>query len=309
MDIAKYIGLYLQNNRYCCLQGLGNIEIKRIPAKRNGEQLEAPTYTATLQQVGSIDDAFPNFVANIEHISIAKASNEISDFIKKAKATLAEGGEVSIPGIGTYTLVNHKLNFNLDPAFKFQENNLHFPKIELKQDDASLNNDPLFGDYSANEDNSNKSSFNWNLIAFWGIVLLIVGGVAYWAISYFSDKQDQITEVIEAPKPAIEPSVNAPIVQIDSNTIDTTIQNNTPTVTGDSIVLKFLIHTYNTFDKADKRAKKLTSFGYQNLSVFTIDSTTHQVISTLKIHPNDSTRFKDSLSKNLNPSGGVTIIK
>jgi hypothetical protein len=85
MDIAKYVGLYLLKNKYCCLQGLGNVEIKRTVSQHDGKELRSGSYYATLNPLGSIDDAFPNFVANTEQVVLPRHLMRLVHLFRRAK--------------------------------------------------------------------------------------------------------------------------------------------------------------------------------------------------------------------------------
>ena len=39
MDVVKYIGLYLLKNHHVNIHGLGNLELRTIPAKHDGEAI------------------------------------------------------------------------------------------------------------------------------------------------------------------------------------------------------------------------------------------------------------------------------
>lgn len=305
MDIAKYIGLFLLKNKYCCLQGLGNLEILKTASVHNGKELTGGVYYTKLNPVGSIDDAFPNFIANIEQVSIAKASNEISEFIKSGKAILAAGGAIVIPSVGQYVLKNHQLHFELDSAFSMPTNNIVFPIAEAPKPvvDEPKNGEGKPYESYTNYNNYNKqSAVNWNIVALWAVIIIIGGSIIVWGIRYFMNQQtpesSEMVMQVEAP-------ITAPVTTavdsnaVDSNSVATVNPNDTPT-------FKFIIKEYSTLAKAEKKEKQLISYGY-NVSVANKDSNTFYVISTFKIMPTDTTKIKDSLTKLLNPAG-VTIM-
>lgn len=306
MDIAKYIGLFLLKNKYCCLQGLGNLEILKTASAHNGKELTGGVYYTKLNPVGSIDDAFPNFIANIEQVSIAKASNEISEFIKSAKAILAAGGAVVIPSVGQYVLKNHQLNFELDSAFSMPTNNIVFPIAEAPKPvvEEPKNGEGKPYESYTNYNNYNKqSAVNWNIVALWAVIIIIGGSILVWCIRYFTNQQPANTSEMVMQ---VEPQpVQAPSPAIDSLAVDSTVA--APVSTSDTPTFKFIIKEYSTLAKAEKKEKQLLSYGY-NVSITNKDSNTFYVISTFKIMPADTSKIKDSLTKLLNPSG-VTLLK
>lgn len=304
MDIAKYIGLFLLKNKYCCLQGLGNLEILKTASVHNGKELTGGVYYTKLNPVGSIDDAFPNFIANIEQVSIAKASNEISEFIKSGKAILAAGGAIVIPSVGQYILKNNVLQFELDAAFSMPTNNIVFPIAETPKpvvEEPKNGAEKPYESYTNYNNYNKQSAVNWNIVGLWAVIIVIGGSVLVWCIRYFMNQQaPENTEIVMQVETPQAPIVNT----IDSTSVDTTATtqvnpNDTPT-------FKFIIKEYSTLAKAEKKEKQLISYGY-NVSVANKDSNTYYVISTIKIMPSDTTKIKDSLTKLLNPSG-VTIM-
>lgn len=299
MDIAKYIGLYLLKNKYCCLQGLGNVEIKKTPAQHSGDKITSPSYTANLAPQGSIDDSFPNFVANNEHVSIAKASNEISDFIRNSKAKLANGESIIIPAVGQYIMLGNKLSFELDANFSLPTSPIHFPiaTTNLPNPTAPKAEEKLFETFN----NTNKpNAINWNMIAIWGIIIIISGSIIGWAVQYFNNQNATSTVMEEQVVPTSIPVAIA--IDTVANTPDSAAVAEIANNISDTPSYTFLIKEYNTLAKAEKRQKQLSSFGY-NVSLKTIDSNIHYVVSTIRALPADTAHIRDSLSRNLNPSG------
>lgn len=310
MDIAKYIGLFLLKNKYCCLQGLGNVEIKKSTATMGQNEINAGSFYATLDPVGAIDDSFPNFVANNEHVSIAKATNEISEFIRESKKLLATGASVTIPSVGQYIIKDNKLNFELDPHFVLPTKPMPFTVAEHPLStltETKTGDEPSFEAYNNFE---KQRAVNWNIVAFWGVIILIGGSILGWGIKYFMSQNSSL-EVVEP-----QPQINVATLDTAVNTIDSAALNNTTDSaaagqnanvnSSDTPSFTFVLKTCNTFAKAEKRQKQLAANGY-NVSVQSIDSTIHLVTTTLKVMAIDTSRVKDSLTKLLNPAG-VTIL-
>lgn len=308
MDIAKYVGLYLLKNKYCCLQGLGNVEIKRTAAQHDGKEMKSGSYYATLNPVGSIDDSFPNFVANNEHVSIAKASNEISEFIKESKAKMAAGASVVIPSVGQYVMKGQQLHFELDAAFAMPNNPLLFPIAETPKstlDDLKINDEPSFESYN---NYTKHRAVNWNIVAFWGIVIIIGASIIGWGVRYLMNQQSAaptMVEQIEKPTVPIAATVVTDTT-LAANADSTMAASNVAANASDTPSFKFIIKEYNNLAKAEKKQKQLFSYGY-NVGVVNKDSTTFYVVSTIKVMPADTAKIKDSLSKLLNPSGVVIM--
>src|SRR5690606_38950538 len=133
MDIAKYIGIYLLKNEYCYLPGIGSLQVLKRSAHFNKEtlQTDAPGYEVVfLKGVGSVDDAFANFIANNERVSIAHASNHIKDYCASAKQSLLSGSELVIPGIGKLKTVdaNNNIIFETEPGLRIQGKSIPFFK-------------------------------------------------------------------------------------------------------------------------------------------------------------------------------------
>lgn len=309
MDIAKYIGLYLLKNKYCCLQGLGNVELKKTAATHVGNELKSAAYYATLNPVGSIDDAFPNFVANNEQVSIAKASNEISEFIKESKAKIAAGGTVIIPSVGQYLQKNNQLHFELDPAFSMANTSLPFPKPEAPkpvEKVADNKEEKPYENFNSYNNYNKPSGVNWNIVAFWGVIIIIFGSIIGWGVRYFMHQQNNNVETTQQVEQAIAPPSVAPVL-IDSAAKAKADSAATVVNASDTPTFKFVIKEYNNLAKAEKKQKQLSSYGY-NVSVVNQDSTTFYVVSSMKILAADTAKVRDSLSRLLNPAG-VSILK
>jgi hypothetical protein len=309
MDIAKYVGLYLLKNKYCCLQGLGNVEIKRTVSQHDGKELRSGSYYATLNPLGSIDDAFPNFVANNEQVSIAKASNEISAFIKESKAKMALGSSVVIPSVGQYVMKEHELHFELDAAFALPNHPLLFPMAMAAKPSAEeqkVKDEPSF----ETSINYNKHrTVNWNIVAFWGFIILIGAGIMAWGIRYFMNQQKASPTMVEQVENPSAPQTEVTVSNTSGlqSTDITVAAGNLSGNTSDTPSFKFIIKAYKTLAKAEKKQKQLFSYGY-NVGVVNKDSSTFYVVNTIKLMPADTAKMKDSLSRMLNPNG-VLIMK
>jgi len=297
MDIAKYIGLFLLKNNYCCLQGLGNLEIRKRPASQQEGQLNAPQYEAMFSQTGSIDDALANFIATNESVSIAKASNEIREFISYAKAELAAGNDVLIPSVGKYTPGgNGMTRFELDPAFSLPGK----PVI------ISAPVRPAAAPELAYQESSRQSNVNWGLITLWSVILLVVGSILFFGIRYMTQQSSSSdnpvnsvdSQMVEVTTPATVDTTAGPATTDSMSTVPAVAAGDTPSY-------NFVIGTYKSLSAAQRREKQLNGYGHQ-VSVMTQDSAAFYVVKSVKTA--DTLYMKDSLSKVLNPSG-VTILQ
>jgi hypothetical protein len=303
------VGLYLLKNKYCCLQGLGNVEIKRTVSQHDGKELKSGTYYATLNPLGSIDDAFPNFVANNEQVSIAKASNEISAFIQESKAKMASGSSVVIPSVGQYVMKEHELHFELDTAFALPNHPLLFPMAIPAKPSAEEQKAKDESSFETSINENKHRTVNWNIVAFWGIIILIGAGIMAWGIRYFMNQQKAsptMVEQVENPS-APQTEVNVSNTSALQSTDSTVAAGNLSVNTSDTPSFKFIIKAYKTLAKAEKKQKQLFSYGY-NVAVVNKDSSTFYVVNTIKLMPADTAKMKDSLSRMLNPNG-VLIMK
>jgi hypothetical protein len=295
MDIAKYIGLFLLKNKYCCLQGLGNLDIKRKPASIDGAAINGSSYEAVLTITGSIDDALANFIATNEFVSIAKASNEISEFIAYAKRELAAGNEVIIPSIGKYLMKNNRPHFELDPAFSLPNKPIAIPVVINNPTPETANNT------HREREPRNGNNINWGLITMWAVILIVILLASIFSIKYFTNKPKDVEQV--STPVAIAPAIVKDTL-IKTAAVDTAAKK--PIVT-DTPEYNFIISSYKTFIAAQKREKQLTGYGHK-VTIITKDSLTFYVVKPMKLLAVDTTKIKDSLSKVLNPKG-VSILQ
>lgn len=299
MDIAKYIGLFLLKNNYCCLQGMGNLEIRKRPASQQEGQLNAPYYEAVFNQTGSIDDALANFIATNESVSIAKASNEIREFISYTKAELAAGNEVPIPSVGKYIPgSNGVVRFELDPAFS----------MPAKPVPVAAPVRPVPQPVSASsQESSRQSNVNWGLITMWAVILLVVGSILFFGIRYMTQRPSpSADQTSAADNQMVEVTAPADTVAV-TRTDSTASAVAMPASAADTPGYNFVISTYKSLASAQRREKQLNGYGH-NVSLVTMDSVSFYVVKKMRILPADTLHMKDSLTKVLNPSG-VTIMQ
>jgi nucleoid DNA-binding protein len=297
MDIAKYIGLFLLKNNFVYLHGLGNLELKKRQAAYEGETLTGPEYDVVLTPGGSIDDTLANYIATHEQTSISKAANALRDYSTAARADLAAGKEVEIPGIGTFVETSGIIRFRSNPHLKHTP-----PPIPTLRMSKRLEEAPSFNRNapSAAIDGEGSSFSSGRILLLVGLLVLIGIG-AYFGIKYMSSPSETNTENTvqnEAANPA--PQTATPPV------MDTLAQRPAPAAAPDSGYV-VVLGTYNVQALADKRAATLTKNGNQ-VSVRALDSTTYVVTMHANVAPADTARMKDSLARFFNPKKGVYIL-
>lgn len=323
MDIAKYVGLFLLKNEYCYLPGIGSLQIIKRTATFNKETLntEAPGYEVVfVKGSGSIDDTFANFIANNERISIAQAANHLKDFCAYSKAELVEGRDILIHGVGKFVGKNNgtEIFFETDPGLRIQGKQIPYFKIsnavvEKKNEEkiATIIEQTNFKQPKADEEIVIKpAQVNWGKIAILSaIILAVLGFVAYFIAS--RDESAPVPEVVEQVQEApIEDTEEGTPAPIDTLTTDaTTAAPTTPaptTVANTTGALQVVINSYNNQERADSRAKKLSSYGH-DAAVVTVpnDSLSYKVIVNIATPNPDKQVTVDSLKRLLNPNGNV----
>ncbi len=309
MDIAKYIGLFLNKNRYCNLPNLGDFVVNKKPATYTDGQMNAPEYEVSFKFSGGlIDDAFANFVANNERISIASAANAIKDFSVATRQTLAEGGTVVIPAFGKFVNVNGKNEFQADPNIEVQTQSIPIFKINTEATASTLGNEKIsdlheklkLKEPTATEDIVIKPpTVNWGkVVTLLAIVLVVLGGIG-GAIWYMNKDNDSDVLVAETPDNS-QAAVPADTASVANDTAAT--QSAAPNPVG---TVTFGILNYSNRAGAEKKEKQLKSFGHNVALKAQSDSS---VILTITV-PNitDVEKAKDSLRRFFNPKGTVTV--
>lgn len=325
MDIAKYIGLFLEKNRYCYLPNLGEFNVTKRPAKYNDGQLMAPEFDIAFKFSGGlIDDAFANFVANNERISIASAANAIKDFSVATRQTLSEGGSVVIPGFGKLVGSGTEYEFVADPNIQVQPQGIPVFKINTaatrstvgEQTIAELHEKMKLKEPTAEDEIVIKPpSINWSkIIILLLIVVAVLGGVSA-VIWYFSNANKE--EVIEAPTPT-EEQMAAPAVT-DTAVVDSAMTSadslsganpnvgSSPAVASAQTGIAYGIYNYTDRAAAEKKHKQLSGFGH-NVALREVGGSF--VITIVPPHTiTDTAAAKDSLRRFFNPKGTVQIFR
>jgi nucleoid DNA-binding protein len=294
MDIAKYIGLYLLKNNFCYLHGLGNLQIHKKPAVQEGDTLAAPRYEVVLVPSGSIDDSLANFIATAEQTSISKSSNEIRNFVEAARADLAAGKQVPIPGIGHFVSQNGKTAFVADPNLAYAP-----PAIPILKMSKRLDEPPSFR-RDADEDVSVSSGGNKQRMLLIILAVAAVIGLVVLAIRYMNKPVEEVP-VEAAPQatpvtpPTVLPDTTAAQVTDTTGLAPAAIATPAPVNSGTA---QIVLRSYPTQAAAEKRRRTLQSTPLgETVSVVAQDSTHFLVVIPYTAALPDSTRVLDSLSR------------
>jgi len=322
MDVAKYIGLFLLKNKFVYVHGLGNLEIKKKPAKYDGEALNAPVYEVIMTPMGSIDDNLANFIATNEQISISKASNALREFSMQARAAMHSGQAVEIPGIGKFSEDRGKTVFTTDanfthipppiPAIKYAK---RVEEIVENSSTASphsethkvISDTPQY-DMPTYRTDEQENTRNWGKIILWIAALLVTAALAFFGIRYMNNHN------ATNDMPLIIAPDTVKNIPVDNTAEDTAaIKNNmsnTVAVNASGLMnFEVVLNTYDAADKAQRRADKLKSYGNNVEMKAASDSSAFYVIMPLSdIAVADTARVLDSLRRNFNPNG-VSIMK
>ncbi len=313
MDIAKYAGLYFQRSEFLYLPGLGNLEIQKQPGAYNntkGEVSGSDYQIIFKPTLGVIDDSFANFVANNERISIAAASNGISDFTKTAKVELYNGNKVEIPGLGSFYQDNGQIKFEVSPDFVYTPKSIPvFQNVsnqnEYKQEENVkdiIANTSFSTPTSADEIELDKGKINYGKVALLILLgLIVLGGLGY-LVYYMTTSNpkpvtEQTTQDLE-PTPAPNPN------PIDSNqTQDATDTNQVANTIQNTGKVSIIVNEYSTQTKAEARVKKLESIPYE--ASFIQKDSVYLVVVQLPASAKGTQFVADSIKPILNPNGNV----
>ena len=300
MDIAKYIGLFLLKNHFCYVHGLGNMELNKRPAIHDGKSLQSPSYEVVVTPGGSIDDNLANFIAINEQISISKAANELREFSIQTRKDIADGKDVQIPGIGKFIEENGRVKFITDANFKYTP--VGIPIIrnskQLDEQNAKPAHKPSY------PPPHKVDSINWSMVILVVVLLIIIGGGAY-GIWYYITHNNETVPVNVPAKDTVIP-MQQPVADTSQLKKDTvTLATPPPVDTLQVSAYKWIIGTYHSRDKADRRMKNLNTKGAE---VAQKDSANYLVLITVNSRMVDTLHVKDSLKRYFGYSN-VTIYK
>lgn len=290
MDIAKYIGLYLLKNQYCYVHGLGNMELRKMKAKHDGKELQAPSYDVLVTPGGSIDDNLANFIATNEQISISKAANSLREYSMQARKDLAEGKEVEIPNIGRFTESEGKIRFITADNFAYKPAPLPTIKNskQLEEQNSKLAHKPAY------PPPAKADSINWSMVILVVVLVLIVAGAVYFVYSYMNE-----TKATPPPAPVPDTTAVVPVIETDTTlTVIDTVDASAPVVIDSTLTndFRFVIGNYHTRERAEKRVYNLNLNGNKT-EMLMQDSTNFLVIEPINCRIVDTAHVKDSLRR------------
>lgn len=330
MDVAKYIGLFLLKNNFVYIHGLGNLEIKKTPARHNGEALIAPSYKIVMTPMGSIDDVLANYIATNEQISISKASNALREFSMQARSDIQKGKKIEIPGIGHFTMEKGNTVFVTSPDFTYSPPAI--PTIKNSKRLDEIISKPIietaatgvvgdsYGLPEYPEDEGGGSSYNWGKIAMVSVGALVIAALLFFGIRYMNEQNatSDLPLVVEKdtmPLPALDTAISAtPVIDdsttmTDSATVQETTASTIATNAAGALSIEVLVNTYDNIAKAQSRTQKLKSYGHNAVMKVAKDSTSFfVVIPVSNIATADTAHLLDSFKRYFNPNG-VSIYK
>jgi nucleoid DNA-binding protein len=326
MDVAKHISLFLLKNKYCQLQGLGNLELRRTTAVNSGNTLSGGAYKVNWNAAGGIDDQLPLFIAMQESVSSSRAATALNEFVTASKAQLQSGQSVVLPGIGSFRMYEGQMSFQTDEHFSLPEGNIPLSYFNRKPDPeeqapiADAASADAVADAYAQYNNYNAAPpTNWARIGFWGVGILVVLSIVAGILRYTVwDNSAPVTVPvnvnsndirIDSVATASAPPVDSSVITDSAAAKDSLALAATPapSTAAAPVSFRFILKKYKHLEAAEKRVKKLSGYGHP-VKVVSINDSLHYVVEELQIAAADTTRIKDSLTRWLSPEG-VEIMK
>ncbi len=313
------------------MASLGTFNLQKKAAQLQDGSMSAPKYILTYQQIGSIDDSFATYIANIENVSIAKASNEISFFGKAVKDDLKRGMKVDLNNLGSLTMQNEQISFQQSPDLnlEFQDLELPVPHFEnLSKNETEIPNSFLSEqkkvEYVAPEQQITKVRSKNAMLKYLIITLglLSLGFISFFGFKYFLENK---ATLLPNNEPAKEEVVVADNAEIDSSfnnnealendsllnspNKDTSLVKPTTAETAPLAPGEYRVAVKSYLDKAaaDKKSTQLNS--YNNKTEVLTSGTEYLLVVRATSTSGDTVLLKDSLRKFFNPSGTPKIIR
>ncbi len=313
------------------MHGLGTFEIKRKPAKYDGESLQASNHEITLSTSGNVDESLSNFIATNEQISISKATKSLKDFSEHVRATVKQGGDVAIPALGKIAEEDDKLYFITAPQLLFTA-----PAIKAPKGAPSLNTSgPLAAaakptpeqtappqeayepQYEDLDEGGRK--LNWPRIIITLLILALLAAGAYYVWKNYLNKNNHTTNVAPPEIPQNLPAdTSSSSIQDITDTVDTTVDSNITTAdtttinlqsdaiatpaTTKIVSMRVILNTYDTKERATKRFRQLKSYG-NKVEIIEEGSNYFHVAMPINAPASDTAYILDSLSRYFNPDG------
>jgi hypothetical protein len=235
----------------------------------------------------------------------------LREFSTKARASIQEGKEVPIPGLGKFAEERGKTIFITDPGFSYSPPAIASMRVAKRQDDTPYTTNAdipaVKPRYIDPEVEVEETSISWVKVAAWAVGLIVLSAVIYFGIQYMSGS-DATNE-----GPLIETSADS-VMQDQSfageqsGMIDSS--QTLPSETGDLLTFDVILNRYTDLPKAKRRVDKLTSFGNNVQLVSEEDSSVFYVVLPIEnIAPADTSSLLDSLTRVFNPTYGVSILQ
>lgn len=287
MDIAKYIGLFLLKNKYCYIPGLGNLDLKRNPARNDGQNLHAPEYDVILSPGGSIDDALSNFIATYEQVSIAKASNELRTFSTDTRAAIAEGKEVIIPALGKFVQQNGATAFITDPGLQYKPTPIPVLQTAKRADDKPA--EKISFAANQNVPPPPAKEVQWGKILLYVAAVILIGIACFFGIRALINNEDSGTT---------SNTVARQDTHIQPQPIDTTQtpKDNSAPVPPPSSTWQIAVQEFHSRKAAESFVAKQIHWGRQ-MEMIVKDSSNFVAVMKMDGPLSDSTAVLDSLKR------------
>ena len=121
MDVLFYLKELLQNHKTISIVGLGTLYIKKNPGKYDeiNRSFIPPSHSITFNCRVNETEELSNFIALSENIKLTLAEKQINEFVDNIHHQLTYQQEVTLDGLGKFTLVNNEITFSADEENEF----------------------------------------------------------------------------------------------------------------------------------------------------------------------------------------------
>ncbi|HZH88131.1 MAG TPA: hypothetical protein VFD78_03035 [Chitinophagaceae bacterium] len=268
MDVAHYLGVFLLENELCYLHGIGNLEVRKTPARydKESESMIPATYDIVFSKTsGSIDDSFPNFIATHERVSISNAANQIKEFVQHSLNTMRDGNQVDLPGLGKFYMdQNQEVQFEKDDKLHIEGKSIPFFKIRESAERKDNTIEQIFENTEIKELKAGEEivikppTLNWSRIVILGLLLLVIVGVIGYFGYKFINKPDDVEPVMQSEQ--LDEFTMEALPEEDLSAIQE--EETTPSAS-QSDVIYAMLNKYSTEERAQSRSNQLNSFGHK----------------------------------------------
>lgn len=297
MGVAQYLGVFLLENELCYLHGIGNLEVKKIPAGYDdvtNKAIPASYDIVFSKTTGSIDDAFANFIATQERVSISNAANQIKLFVEDSLQKMKAGNSVDLPGLGKFYMNQDGVQFEKDAQLHIQGKSIPFFKIRESAERKQTSIEEIYEkteikEVKAGEDIVIKpATVNWKRVFIIVVLfLLVVGAIGYFVYQYFANSNQQETTQVEQMEEMGTPAELLPQEEresIEEAVIETTTEG----------PLKVILNDYTTLERAETRSNQLKGYGH-NMEVVELPNGSYGVVMIPEVGSQNDQEVLDSL--------------